>query len=40
MLIVHAQIMTRMGSIMAAGILDAGGRNATLGLRSRSGYFR
>lgn len=22
------------------GILDAGGRNATVGLRSRSGYFR
>lgn len=32
--------MTRMGAIMAAGVLDAGGRNATLGLRSRSGYFR
>lgn len=32
--------MTRMGSIMAAGILDASGRNATVGLRSRSGYFR
>lgn len=25
---------------MAAGILDAGGRNATIGLRSRSGHFR
>lgn len=34
------QIMTRMGAIMAAGILDAGGRNATIGLRSRSGHFR
>ena len=34
------QIMTRMGAIMAAGLLDAGGRNATVGLRSRSGYFR
>lgn len=34
------QIMTRMGAIMAAGILDAGGRNATVGLRSRSGHFR
>lgn len=32
--------MARMGSIMAAGILDAGGRNATIGLRSSSGYFR
>lgn len=34
------QVMTRMGAIMASGILDAGGRNATLGLRSRSGHFR
>lgn len=32
--------MTRMGAVMAAGILDAGGRNATVGLRSRSGHFR
>ncbi len=32
--------MARMGGIMAAGILDAGGRNVTLGLRSQSGYFR
>ena len=32
--------MARMGSIMAAGVLDAGGRNATIGLRSSSGYFR
>jgi hypothetical protein len=32
--------MTRMGAIMAAGILDAGGRNATIGLRARSGHFR
>lgn len=29
-----------MGAIMAAGILDAGGRNATVGLRSRAGHFR
>ena len=35
-----AQVMAKMGSIMAAGILDAGGRNVTVGLRSRSGYFR
>lgn len=26
--------------MMAAGILDAGGRNCTMALRSRSGYFR
>ena len=29
-----------MGAIMATGLLDAGGRNATVGLKSRSGYFR
>lgn len=34
------QVMTRMGAVMAAGILDCGGRNATIGLRSRSGHFR
>lgn len=32
--------MVRMGAIMAAGILDAGGRNATLGLQSRTGPYR
>lgn len=26
--------------MMASGLLDAGGRNATVGLKSRSGYFR
>lgn len=36
----HEEVMCRMGAIMAAGILDAGGRNATVGLRARSGYFR
>lgn len=35
-----AETMARMGSIMAAGILDAGGRNATIAMRSQSGYFR
>ena len=35
-----AEVMARMGSIMAAGILDAGGRNATVALRAQSGYFR
>jgi len=33
----HEQVMCRMGAIMATGILDAGGRNSVLGLRSRSG---
>ena len=32
--------MSKMGAIMAAGIIDAGGRNVNVGLRSRSGYFR
>ncbi|KAF8073149.1 RPN2B [Scenedesmus sp. PABB004] len=36
----HEEVMARMGAIMAGGILDAGGRNATLALRSASGYFR
>jgi len=36
----HEDIMCKMGAIMAAGILDAGGRNVTLGLRSRSGNHR
>jgi hypothetical protein len=36
----HEEVMCRMGAIMAAGLLDAGGRNVSLGLRSRSGYFR
>lgn len=36
----HEETMGRMGAIMALGILDAGGRNATIGLRSTSGYFR
>eukprot|EP00887_Chlorella_sp_A99_P004301 scaffold15.g4301.t1 len=35
-----AELLTRMGSIMAAGVLDAGGRNATVGLRACSGLFR
>ncbi|CAD7700777.1 unnamed protein product, partial [Ostreobium quekettii] len=34
------EIMCRMGAIMAAGIIDAGGRNVTVGLRSHSGHFR
>eukprot|EP00879_Flechtneria_rotunda_P005574 GHRR01005868.1.p1 GENE.GHRR01005868.1~~GHRR01005868.1.p1 ORF type:complete len:994 (+),score=408.14 GHRR01005868.1:347-3328(+) len=36
----HEEVMARMGSIMAAGILDTGGRNTNIGLRSGSGYFR
>ena len=36
----HEETMSKMGAIMATGIIDAGGRNVTVGLRSRSGYFR
>ncbi|KAG2490998.1 hypothetical protein HYH03_010670 [Edaphochlamys debaryana] len=36
----HEEVMCKMGAIIAAGILDGGGRNTTIGLRSRSGYFR
>ncbi|KAG1657731.1 hypothetical protein FOA52_011993 [Chlamydomonas sp. UWO 241] len=36
----HEEVMCKMGAIMAAGIIDAGGRNVGIGLRSRSGYFR
>ncbi|KAI8467935.1 MAG: 26S proteasome regulatory subunit [Monoraphidium minutum] len=36
----HEETMARMGAAVATGILDAGGRNVTVGLRSRSGYFR
>ncbi|GBF90265.1 26S proteasome non-ATPase regulatory subunit 1-like [Raphidocelis subcapitata] len=36
----HEETMARMGAAIATGILDAGGRNVTVGLRSRSGYFR
>mmetsp|Transcript_20270 Transcript_20270/g.24217 ORF Transcript_20270/g.24217 Transcript_20270/m.24217 type:complete len:996 (-) Transcript_20270:325-3312(-) len=36
----HEDIMAKMGAIMASGILDAGGRNMTIGLRSRSGNTR
>lgn len=36
----HEDILAKIGSIIAAGILDAGGRNASIGLRSRGGAFR
>jgi 26S proteasome regulatory subunit N2 len=36
----HEEALAKMGAIIATGILDAGGRNATLALRSHSGAFR
>jgi len=36
----HEDTMCKMGAIMASGIIDAGGRNVTIGLRSRTGYHR
>lgn len=34
------ELMTRMGYIMSSGILDAGGRNASIAPRSVDGHFR
>ncbi|KAK9822620.1 hypothetical protein WJX74_011008 [Apatococcus lobatus] len=36
----HEEVMCRMGAILAAGILDAGGRNVAAALRSPAGHFR
>lgn len=36
----HEDVMTRFGAILAAGLIDAGGRNATATFFSRSGYLR
>jgi 26S proteasome regulatory subunit N2 len=36
----HEETLCKMGAAMAVGILDAGGRNATVQLRSRTGQLR
>ena len=36
----HEETLAKQGAILATGLLDAGGRNATLALRSHSGAFR
>lgn len=36
----HEEILSRMGAIMAQGIINAAGRNATISLTTRDGNLR
>jgi 26S proteasome regulatory subunit N2 len=36
----HEEILTRMGAILSTGILNAGGRNATISMTTRDGNLR
>jgi 26S proteasome regulatory subunit N2 len=36
----HTSVMTRMGAVLAQGIIDAGGRNSVAGLVSQSGFLK
>jgi 26S proteasome regulatory subunit N2 len=36
----HQSTLTKMGAILSTGIIDAGGRNCSLGLGSRNGFTR
>jgi len=36
----HQSTLTKMGAVLATGLLDAGGRNVTIALQSRAGFLK